>query len=209
MRLLLAVAIGAAMILPVAAQDDVGAAAKGAACSMIADSLQRLTCFDQAFPKGDAQGSPTPPAAPSDDTGAWQVTNEKSPIDDTPKVIGVLSPSDGRGIFDRRSLLIRCIENVTSVVLGTDSFNVGVDTAPVTLRVDGGTATTTRWEMSDSGNAVGLWSGAKAISFIKSLKTAKQLAVRVQMSQQVDMVFDLTGVGAVADQVAAACKWPN
>ena len=212
MRLLFAVSLSVSMLSPAIGQDDLGAAAKGAACSMIADSLQRLTCFDRAFPKhGEplaAAASSSPPPDSGADQGAWQITNEKSPIDDSPKVVGLLQPSDGRGSFDRRALFVRCIENVTSVVISTDSFNIGATTAPVTLRIDGGTASTVRWEMADNSSAVGLWNGANAIPFLKSLATANQLAVRVQMSQQVDMLFDLTGIGAVVDQVAAACKWP-
>ena len=65
MKTLLAALVGATMLsAPGLAQDDQGAAARGALCSQVADSLARLTCFDNAFPKTSSAEPNTDAAAP-------------------------------------------------------------------------------------------------------------------------------------------------
>lgn len=200
------------------AQDDSGAAARGAACSMVSDSLQRLTCFDRAFPRGvDASASgtqaaeeETTAAAPISGTGKWQVTREKSPIDDSPTVLGMLIPEEGQsaGLF-KKGLLIRCKENTTSVVVATDDFKFGAETGTITYRIGTAPAKMEEWGMSDNNSAMGLWSGAKAIPFLKELRAADKLAVRTMLQKQVDMTFDVRGVAPIVDEIAAACNWAS
>ena len=96
--------------------EDLGAAAKGAFCSTVEDSLSRLVCFDKAFPKQSGM-TPDRPSAGADDSlqgsdplsvdtpsaapaTTWDVEVTKSPIDDSPGVFAMLMPSEvsGNGI---------------------------------------------------------------------------------------------------------------
>ncbi len=177
---------------------------------MVADSLQRLTCFDRAFPKGEAPASETAaPAAPETGTGSWQVTREKSAIDDSPKITAYLAPNEAQsgGLFTK-ALIVRCVENTTSVIVATDDFQIGADTGGITYRIDDAPAVSARWGMSDNNSAMGLWNGGTAIPFLKALRTAKKLAVRTEMQKRVDMTFDVTGISGVVDEIAVACNWP-
>lgn len=180
---------------------------------MIADSLQRLTCFDAAFPKAGIAALPTvgaeAQAEPATGFGSWQVEREKSAIDDSPKITAYLAPNEAQsgGLF-AKALIVRCVENTTSVIVATDDFQIGAETGGITYRIDSSPAVTARWAMSDNNSAMGLWNGSTAIPFLKSLRDAKKLAVRTEMQKRVDMTFDVTGISAVLDEVAKACNWP-
>lgn len=198
---------------PVAAQDDL--AAKAATCAAIADSLARLTCFDKAFPAsemanmvaGTADGDQE--QAPATATTAWEVEATKSALDDSPTVTALLMPasSSGTGFGDSTmALMLRCMENTTSVVLSTTMFMTS-ENVQVTVRLDDQPAETTSWGRSTNYKAVGLWSGAKAIPFVRNLASASRLVVRIQERDRLDAEFELADVQSVAAQVASACNW--
>lgn len=213
---LLALALLTTLGAPARAQEDV--AAKAAACSSIADSLQRLTCFDKAFPAGiaapavapAAEGPPTTVEAPVPTAASvWEVEATKSAIDDSPSITALLMPTDtsSTGVGDGGlAIILRCVENTTSVVLSTTMFMVE-ENVSVTIRIDDKPAQTSSWGRSTNYKAVGLWNGSKAIPFVRELATASKLVVRVQESDRVDGEFELGNVGAVAQQVADACNW--
>jgi len=207
------VASTAALVAPVAAQDDL--ASKASTCSAIADSLARLTCFDKVFPAGadvanppaanDQAEAPEPPTTAS----PWIIEASKSAIDDSPSITALLLPIDqsGTGIGGCEiAIMLRCVENTTSVVISTNMFMIP-DNISVTTRLDDEPAQTSKWGRSTSYKAVGLWNGAKAIPFVRELAKASKLVVRVQDSDRVDGEFDLGDVRSVAQQVADACGW--
>ncbi len=181
-------------------------------CSAIEDSLQRLTCFDKVFPRDATPAKPTEDAAQEPTTSpasAWQINEERSPLDDSVVYTAGLIPKDvsTSGIGDAQMfLLLRCSENTTSVVFTTSMFMVG-ETPTVTVRVGEGKAETKRWNRSTNYKAVGLWSGAEAIPFMKALQDQEQLAVRIQDNDRVDAVFDLAGVNEPIAKIRAYCKW--
>lgn len=181
------------------------------ACSSVADSLQRLTCFDQAFPSTPAttaeSSSPQSASAPSG--VKWEVSEEKSPLDDSATVKAFLAPTtvSGTGVGNAEMfLMVRCQENTTAVVIATSMFMTG-DTAKVTTRLGDEAAQTSQWNISSNYKSVGLWSGAKAIPFIKDLAKSSNLVVRVESRDRTDAQFDLGDIRAVAEKVSAACKW--
>lgn len=197
---------------PVAAQDDL--AAKAATCTAISDSLARLTCFDKAFPASD-MASIVAGTADGDQgqapaiTTAWEVEATKSALDDSPTVTALLMPSSssGTGIGDSTmALMMRCMENTTSVVLSTTMFMTN-DNIQVTVRLDDQPAQTTSWGRSTNYKAVGLWSGTKAIPFVREIANASRMVVRIQERDRLDAEFDLGDVRSVAAQVASACNW--
>ncbi|MBP1859784.1 type VI secretion system-associated protein TagO [Rhizobium herbae] len=193
-------------VAPAFAQQD------AKACSLIEDSLQRLTCFDKLFPRDATITAPTKeaeagPAVSS--ASPWQIKEEKSPLDDSVVYTAGLTPKDvstsGVGTAEM-FLLLRCSENTTSVIFTTSMFMIS-ENPTVTVRVGEDKAETSRWNRSTNYKAVGLWSGAEAIPFMKLLKDRTRLAVRIQDNDRVDAEFDLADVGAPIAKIREYCKW--
>ena len=191
---------------------------QAARCALDTDSLRRLTCFDRVFPAvssgapeaEEADGSENAPL-PATNLIPWSVDRDKSSIDDSPRITAVLLPTvvAGGGIGRAEAaLVLRCSENTTSVILSTSMF-MTEDRVAVTTRVGEDPATTSRWELSTSYKAVGLWSGSVAIPFIKALRDNTRLVVRIEERERIQAEFDLQNVSAVAREIAMACNWPG
>jgi len=207
-----------------AAEDDIGAAAKGALCSLVEDSLTRLVCFDKAFPRAatPAAANESTPGAPPDDLPsnaaasddapaavAWSVETSKSAIDDSPTVFAVLLPvnQSGTGVGQAdAALIMRCSENTTSMILSTNMF-IAEDYAQVTVRVGDAPAKKMSWARSTNYKSVGLWRGGEAIPFIKTLTDNTKFVARIEARDRVDAEFNLANVSDVVGQVSAACGW--
>lgn len=215
-RIGLALAVSLLAVGGAAAQSPDNRLTQAAICSLVPDSLVRLNCFDKVFPKGgvpalDTEADVPAPAGGSPGYGIWQVDETKSAIDDSPTVFAYLQPTRDAGFTVLpRGLILRCMENTTSVILATDTFAIGTETGTVTARIDDQPARVERWEMSTDNQSVGLWSGSKAIPFMKELRDSKKLAFRVELRERTDLVFeDVTGIAAVVDRIAEACRWPE
>lgn len=208
MRALWAGAILASMAISASADQ----LADAKACSAITDSLQRLTCFDRAFPAGEDDTTPSEPTtqeAETKSTTKWEIRESKSSIDDSPTVQAYLLPTDVRGTSPGQSemvLMLRCQENTTGAVFSTDMFMTS-DQAKVTIRLGDAPAENTRWNVASNYKAVGLWSGAQAIPFIKRLASHDRLVVRIEERNRTDAEFDLGNIREVAEKISVACNW--
>lgn len=177
------------------------------ACTSLADSLQRLTCFDRVFPKegvttASSEGASEPALT------AWEVRRERSAIDDSPSVFATLLPSEtsSSGLANRGlAMMARCSENRTAFLIHTDMFMT--DDPQVTVRLGDAPAETTHWSRSSNYQAAGLWSGATAIPFLKKLKNGQRMVVRVESRERQDAIFNLANVEEVVAEIAAACSW--
>jgi type VI secretion system VasI family protein len=200
-------AVAVALISTAAHAEDL--ASKGAACSKIADSLQRLQCFDLAFPK-DAEA--VTGKEPSQATSSWSVTEDKSPLDDSVQISAGLTPShvSYTGIGEGQAyLIVRCQDHTTSLYVATNMFMVS-DTISVTTRISDEKAVQSKWDRSTNYKAVGLWDGGQSIPFIKRFTDNGTLAIRVQDKDKLDAQFDLADVSSVIAKVSTACGWkPN
>lgn len=175
-------------------------------CSSIGDSLQRLTCFDKLFPKQDAinTNEETVPLTPS----KWDISEERSPIDDSPRITATLLPKNIDKESARRDtpmLAFRCYDNTTSVIYLHSRFS-STEQPRVTYRVSSTSPVTERWSRSDNYQSVGLWRGDKAIPFMKKFKDGDTLAVQTDDPRS-EAVFDLGNVEAVVSKISDACNW--
>lgn len=178
-------------------------------CSNIADSLQRLTCFDKLFPKSEnteeTQSTETKAEAIN---SPWDVTEEKSPIDDSPRIRAFILPKGGENkssIFGSIGLGLRCHDNTTSVIYLHGDFSMN-DTTQITYRFGDGSSQTEKWSGSDTRKAIGLWNGSRAIPFMKQLKNGMTLAIQTQTPRS-EAVFELGNVEDIVRKIANACKW--
>jgi hypothetical protein len=134
-------------------------------------------------------------------TPRWEITDGKSPVDDSPEVAGRLEAQDAKS-----ALVIRCKEHETRLFITTDLLSWFSDkTIGVLIRINGAPAIAEQWTTSISGNAA---FSPSAISRITSLSDNGTLFVRLKFySLTHDATFSLGNVSEVRDRVSAACKW--
>ena len=78
-------------------------------CRQIKDDAERLKCYD-GLDTSSSTAAPTQAESKQGTDGAWEVRDEKSPLDDTPVVSAQLPSSDGKAY-----LLMRCKDRKTEV----------------------------------------------------------------------------------------------
>jgi type VI secretion system protein VasI len=192
-----------------------------ATCKLLADSAQRLACFD----KISAPATSTPKPAPSSDqaaeaaaalkaamaSGVWRVSHDISEIAGTKDVYLSVEGTTIRGKFGqhfRPSLWLRCAEKETNVLIEWGQY-LGLDRARLEWRIDEEGPRTDAWHISSDREAVGLWSGGTAIPFIRTLIDKSKLAVRITPygESPVTTTFPISGLRAAVTPLREACGW--
>lgn len=142
----------------------------------------------------------------------WHVSETVSSKDDS-KVITVhanaMMPITIRGgPYETPGMTIRCMENVTSVLLSFDSF-IGSRNRSVEYRVDEKILQRGTWSASTDSKTVGLWHGAQAIPFIKALLGGESMTVWLvpHNSAGVAVSFNIKNLESHVQKVANACNW--
>ena len=176
-------------------------------CAGITDSLRRLDCFDRMFPKTEAehQADAAVPESVSPRT-RWQITEERSPIDDSPTVHAYLPATETRytGIGNGdAAITMGCTENSTRFVVATTMF-MTADSPTVTTRINEDPAETRQWTRSANYKAVGLWNGSTAIPFLKKLPDNGRLVVRIVADNTLTSIFDLGHITPAVEKVRKA-----
>lgn len=195
----------AVLLGPSVAQEDLGAAVRAAFCSTVEDSVARLACFDKAFPRGDYASSTA-----ASTSAEWSVEVRKSATDGSSTIVAMLAPTEASGAGIGRgsvALVLQCAQNTTSVSFSTD-MPMTEDTVPIAISIDDAPADSSSWSRSETGNSVGLWRGATAIPFIRSLPDNGQLVVRIGEPGRIEAQFNVGNVGDITQQIAEACEWP-
>ncbi|MGD9919054.1 MAG: type VI secretion system-associated protein TagO [Paenirhodobacter sp.] len=160
------------------------------------------------------QDAPAPAAAP-EDVGAWRISETSSAFDDSATVMLSLDadmPIAGQyGRTVLPTLVLRCKENTTSVFFDMgDYFLADIQGyGRIDTRVDKAKTVVIRADASTSNHALGLWSGAQAIPFIKRIAAGAHLAVRITPYNESpkEISFTLAGLDAALPKLRGACKW--
>lgn len=174
-------------------------------CASIEDSGDRLRCYDDAASRADA------PKADS----SWVVKVDTSKLDDTNTVLLRTTSTEqfpGRfGQFEYGNLIIRCMENTTSVfaIWGGHFMSSIQGRGRVEYRIDNEPASAVNMVESNDNMALGLWSGRKAIPFAKKLFGASQLYIRATPFNEsaVEMTFEIEGIEGEIEPLREACGW--
>jgi type VI secretion system protein VasI len=178
-----------------------------AQCQNIAEDAQRLGCFDQIGKSKDAAKIEN---AEPQSVGKWEVSTDKSPIDDSKNVFVYLSAEDQiRGQFHQAitpSLAIVCREKKTDLYIDWSTF-LGIESTRVLTRLDTKKATTRSWLLSTNNKAT-FYSG-QTIAFIKELMKSEKIFVQVTPygDNAAQTTFDLTGLSNAIKPLREACKW--
>jgi len=167
-------------------------------CRQIKDDAARLKCYD-----GLSSSSATAPQAESKPgtDGAWEVKEEKSPLDDSAVVSASLKSGDGKAY-----LLMRCKERKTELavsITGLIKCGAGIR---VIYRVDQSEATDTQWNSSSS---CYLAITPSPIPFIRALSDQSKVFFRIfdHYGAPHDAVFNVGKISNVRSRLAQACEW--
>ena len=168
-------------------------------CRQVKDDGERLKCYDGI----DVSASnPAGPPADSKQAGApWLITDEKSPLDDSPLVSAALTSSDGRS-----HLLMRCKDRKTEVAVSIRGFIKCGPDVRVIYRVDQSEATEIPW---NAHSTCYLALAPSPIPFIRSLTDDGKIYVRMfdHHGAPHDALFNLGKVSEVRSRLAQACAW--
>jgi type VI secretion system protein VasI len=175
-------------------------------CAALEDGKLRLACYDEAHRAGsrDPEGD-----------GKWRVTRQVSKIDDRPEVfvaVEAIEPLSGpEGRTSTGILMISCREGNTDVFLNFGEHTMAPKSAlaTVTTRVDKNRARKVAMRPSRDRKALGLWSGRRAIPFVKDMLGATRLFVRALPPDEaaIDMEFEIAGLDAAIKPLREACEW--
>jgi len=146
---------------------------------------------------------------------SWRVTSSTSPIDDSTNVyMRLISTNDiaGRlGKLGPATMILRCTENTTAAIFRmNDLFLADLQSyGNVIYRIDDEKAKTRRMRESTSNEALGLWRGATAIPFIKSLFGHNELLVQITPYNEnpVRATFNISGIEEEIKPLRKACNW--
>ena len=173
-------------------------------CRQIKDDGERLKCYDGI----DASAS-NPAGAQADNKqdgakeggAAWLITDEKSPLDDSPLVSAALTSTDSRS-----HLLMRCKDRKTEVAVSIRGFIKCGPDVRVIYRVDQGQATETPW---NAHSTCYLALAPSPIPFIRALADDGKIYVRMfdHHGTPHDALFNLGKVSEVRSRLAQACNW--
>ena len=168
-------------------------------CRQVKDDGERLKCYDGIDVSAT---NPAVPPAESKQAGApWLITDEKSPLDDSPLVSTALTSSDGRS-----HLLMRCKDRKTEVAVSIRGFIKCGPDVRVIYRVDQSEATEIPW---NAHSTCYLALAPSPIPFIRSLTDDGKIYVRMfdHHGAPHDALFNLGKVSEVRSRLAQACDW--
>ena len=180
----------------------VGAQAQDASspCRQIKDDGKRLKCYDRLDRSSSNAQERSAQRRPGGDTG-WIVTDEKSPLDDSPLVSAALASTD-----DRSHLLLRCKDRRTEVAVSMTGFIKCGPDVRVTYRMNQEQAVETVWRPHPS---CYLALAPAPIPFIRALADGGKVFVRMYDNHDApyDASFNLGNVSKLRSRLAEACEW--
>jgi len=173
-------------------------------CKSLRDDAARLQCFDRAVSNA--------PTARVVDTklieveSDWQISESRSPADDSIQFAAVLPAVEGTAAF-----VLRCNNRTTDVYISLRTYVGGVEPLPLTYRFDDGPATETRWNPSREGGAIFVGTPTLAIAFARTLPDDATFYVKARdfQGRSTDLTFKLGPVSDIRSKIAAACRWPE
>lgn len=149
-------------------------------------------------------------------TGNWEVKSDVSALDDSKSVfVSLSSENQIPTVYTLSSgpaiLLLRCQEGTTSVLFGfMDHFMADIQGyGRIDFRIDAAKGSRLSAEADTSNKFLGLWSGKRAIPFIKSLFGAKKLLIRATPFNEapLEVTFNVTNTEPAVAELRKACRW--
>lgn len=183
-------------------------------CTSIDSDELRLACFDSAFVStGEAivaeEGTENIVQSIPDGQ-QWRIQEETSALDGLRNVwLSVPSSNtepNSIGSPIRATLWLRCMDNRTNVLIGFDRYTT--DDQTVRYKYDDEPIQTQWMEIMRGGDGIGIWSGNRAIPFIRGMIGKGELVLAYSTYQsKVEFTFDVSGLDQRISSLAEACGW--
>ncbi len=189
-------------------------------CHKMSTGYIRLMCYDKETGYNNKSGTTSEardkaaeaaPSSPSESAGThWRYSQEQSALDNRKDVwLSVTSKNtEGNSIGSpiRAILWLRCMQNKTNVLIGFDRYTT--DNQNVRYKFDDEAVKKQWMEASRGGDGIGIWSGARAIPFIRQMFGKKRMVIAYNTySGPVEFTFDISGVRARIEPLAKECEW--
>lgn len=188
-------------------------------CHAMSMNDLRLTCYDKETgyvePQPDEQekvANKEQKVEPEEKPlgKQWRYRDEVSALDDRTDVWLSLSSknTEGNAIGSptRATLWVRCMENKTNVFIGFGRYTT--DNQSVKYKLDDGPVQKQWMETMRGGEGIGIWSGSRAIPFIKRTFGKQRLVISYNTyTGPVEFKFDISGLRERIDPLATACHW--
>jgi len=127
------------------------------------------------------------------------------------KDVWLAVPSENRqgnqiGRLESATLWLRCMEKTTGLVIELDKYTS--DAQNVRIKFDDGPIQKQWRNTLRGGEGVGVFTGAKVIPLIKKMFDKRKMIVSYDTySNNVEFVFNISGLRERIDPLAAACNW--
>jgi len=188
------------------AQNSIDTDKEIAKCSIVEGDLSRLECFD-LLSKNRGLDKPKDVSTPIEGSGAWVVSEDINPVDDTKKVTLILLPEEsGKSRWgDSPILILRCQSNTTELFVNWSAY-LGQD-AYVLTRIGNEKAETKEWSVSSDSKAS--FYPTSPISFIKKMMGHDKLVIQVTPYSEnpITAIFNTAGLKNALKPLQEACDW--
>lgn len=130
----------------------------------------------------------------------WQISESKSPIDDSPTV----TISRDSKLF-KRGIILRCIENKTEVYILTDDY-LSNENLSVLMRFDKEDAQRSKISISTDRTAIFL---SRPISKIRRMLSSEKMTIRYKSynGSESTLTYNLEGLSEHISKLQKACNW--
>ena len=179
-------------------------------CHAEQDETARLACYDlrTGFTAVSDDGDDTPEVAGG---LQWLATEKTSGLDDRTdiwlSVNSNASQPNQIGRPERATLWVRCMGNKTNLFITFNDFTT--DNQNVRYKIDDNPVRKVWMVHMQGGKGIGIWSGGAAIPFIRKLLDAETMVVAYKSYSNLNLEFDfdISGLRARIDPLAASCQW--
>lgn len=173
-------------------------------CRKVTDESARLKCYDaimESIFDSKSVKEKEPPSEPK----MWRITEQNSPIDDSPEMTATLISTSGSS-----ALIIRCKEKKTELIFAPEDY-LGTpmsSTIKVVIRINDAPAVSESWSASSTGR--GSFS-PNPVQTIKIIPDSARVFLRAFDFQGVphDANFDIGEFSIIRDKIKQTCKWPD
>jgi hypothetical protein len=172
------------------------------ACSRL-EGLERLKCVDELLGEMAEPPDSAPPRGPN-----WILSETTSPVDYKPQ-IAALTTTRASSPDAPSSFAIHCRAHHTELIVSTAGFWKKDGEVRVIYRINEETPVEASWRSVATGR--GLAFPGDVVRLLRSMPANGQILIKVYAGKAppYESTFQLTGLDAVRDRIAAACNWPK
>lgn len=181
-------------------------------CHVFDDAGTRLACYDSQTsyePKETQEAAATTPA--KSPGSQWREAAETSALDGRKDVWLSVDSKNTQpnqiGSPEHARIWVRCMQNSTNFFVTFNDFTS--DNQNVRFKIDEGSVQRIWMVHMRGGDGIGIWSGGKAIPFVKNLFDASDLTIAYKSfsNNNLEFDFDISGLRERIDPLANSCEW--